>query len=232
MRVLDFRSGAAGTSVLIADRDGVHLVQSALVGRMHVTNIAAAWAAGRLLGVPAADVVAGLAAVEPPPGRNTMLRAAGAPLVVVDYAHTPGALDLALETARGLADPGGRVHLVLGARGRRDRYKRQGLGTAARAADEVWLTNEGSHGEDPATIVAELRTGLMGADATVRTVLDRYEAITSAVSSARPGDVVLIVGRGHETRLQDTADPLGAVHFDDIEVARAALLDEPEAQAS
>ena len=232
VRVLDFRSGAAGTSVLLADRDGVHLVQSALVGRMHVTNIAAAWAAGRVLGVPAADVVAGLAAVEPPPGRNTMLRVAGAPLVVVDYAHTPGALDLALETARGLADPGGRVHLVLGARGKRDRYKRQGLGTAARAADEVWLTNEGSHGEDPAAIVAELRTGLMGADATVRTVLDRYEAITSAVSSARPGDVVLIVGRGHETRLQDTADATGAVHFDDIEVARAALLDEPEARAS
>ena len=93
----------------------------------------------------------------------------------------------------------------------------------------MWLTNEGSHGEDPVAIVAELRTGLLGADATVRTVLDRYEAITSAVSSARPGDVVLIVGRGHETRLQDTADPRGAVHFDDTEVARAALRHEPDA---
>jgi UDP-N-acetylmuramoyl-L-alanyl-D-glutamate--2,6-diaminopimelate ligase len=239
VRVLDSLSDAGGTRVLLADGDGVHLVATPLVGRMHVTNIAAAWATGRLLGVPARDVVAGLAAVEPPPGRTTVLRAPGAPLVVVDYAHTPGALDLALETARGLAHPGGRVHLVLGARGRRDRYKRQGLGTAARAADEVWLTNEGSHGEDPAAIVAELRTGLLGADATVRTLLDRFEAITSAVSTARPGDVVLIVGRGHETRLQDTADPLGAVHFDDTEVARAALgdepqsvLDEPEAQAS
>ncbi|SDF62994.1 UDP-N-acetylmuramoylalanyl-D-glutamate--2,6-diaminopimelate ligase [Blastococcus aurantiacus] len=239
VRVLDSLSDASGTRVLLADGDGVHLLATSLVGRMHVTNIAAAWAAGRLLGVPAPDVVAGLAAVVPPPGRNTVLRTPGAPLVVVDYAHTPGALELALETARGLADPGGRVHLVLGARGRRDRYKRQGLGTAARAADEVWLTNEGSHGEDPAAIVAELRTGLLGAEATVRTVLDRYEAITSAVSAARPGDVVLVVGRGHETRLQDTADPRDAVHFDDTEVARAALrhepdavLDEREAQAS
>lgn len=66
----------------------------------------------------------------------------------------------------------------------------------------------------------------------MRTVLDRYEAITSAVSSARPGDVVLIVGRGHEIRLQDTADPLGAVHFDDREVARAALVDEPSEPAA
>jgi UDP-N-acetylmuramoyl-L-alanyl-D-glutamate--2,6-diaminopimelate ligase len=232
VRVLDARSGAGGTRVLLADRDGVHLVESALVGRMHVTNIAAAWAAGRLLGVAAPNVVAGLAAVAPPPGRTTVLRTPGAPLVVVDYAHTPGALDLALETARGLAAPGGRLHLVLGARGRRDRYKRQGLGTAARAADEVWLTNEGSHGEDPAAIVAELRLGLLGADATVRTLLDRFEAITTAVSAARPGDVVLIVGRGHETRLQDTVDPRGAVHFDDTEVARAALRDDLTAQAS
>ena len=232
VQVLDWLSGADGTRVLLADRDGVHLVATSLVGRMHVPNIAAAWAAGRLLGVPAPDVVAGLSAVAPPPGRNTVLRAPGAPLVVVDYAHTPGALDLALETARGLTAPGGRLHLVLGARGRRDRYKRQGLGTAARAADEVWLTNEGSHGEDPAAIVAELRLGLLGAEATVRTVLDRYEAITAAVSTARPGDVVLIVGRGHETRLQDTADPQDARHFDDTEVARAALLGGPEARAS
>ena len=239
VRVLDWRSGAGGTDVLLAEADGVHLVHSALVGRMHVTNIAAAWAAGRLLGVPARDAVAGIAAVTPPPGRTTVLREPGKPVVVVDYAHTPGALDLALETARGLAGPGGRLHLVLGARGRRDRYKRQGLGTAARAADEVWLTNEGSHGEDPAAIVAELRTGLLGADTTVRTVLDRYEAITSAVATASPGDVVLVVGRGHETRLQDGLDPRTAVHFDDTEVARGALLagtrsvlDEAEARAS
>ncbi|SDF20647.1 UDP-N-acetylmuramoylalanyl-D-glutamate--2,6-diaminopimelate ligase [Blastococcus fimeti] len=224
VRVAGWRSGSGGTEVLIADADGVHLVRTALVGRMHVTNIAAAWAAGRRLGVPAPDVTAGLAAAPPPRGRNTVLRAPGAPLVVVDYAHTPKALDLALETARGLAAPEGRVHLVLGARGRRDRYKRQGLGAAARAADAVWLTNEGSHGEDPAAIVADLRLGLLGGLSEVRTVLDRGTAIHHAVAAAGPGDVVLIVGRGHETRLQDTVDPRGAVHFDDAEVARAAQL--------
>ncbi|MGY1752066.1 Mur ligase family protein [Blastococcus sp. SYSU D01042] len=223
VRVLDWRSGADGTDVLLGEADGVHLVHSALVGRMHVPNIAAAWAAGRLLGVPVRDAVAGLAAVTPPPGRTTVLRSPTGPVVVVDYAHTPGALDLALETARGLVAPGGRLHLVLGARGRRDRYKRQGLGTSARAADEVWLTNEGSHGEDPAAIVAELRLGLLGTTATVRTVLDRHAAITAAVSAADEGDVVLITGRGHETLLQDGLDPRSAVHFDDAEVAQGAL---------
>ncbi|MCW2698017.1 MAG: murE, partial [Modestobacter sp.] len=140
--------------------------------------------------------------------------------VVVDYAHTPGALAAALETARELGSAGGRVHLVLGARGRRDRYKRQGLGAAARAADEVWLTNEGSHGEQPAAIVEELRVGLIGGSGVVRTVLDRREAITAAVRAAGVRDVVLIVGRGHETRLQDDGAP---VHLDDAEVAREAL---------
>lgn len=91
------------------------------------------------------------------------------------------------------------MHLVLGARGRRDRYKRQGLGVAARAADEVWLTNEG-------------------------TVLNRREAITAAVRAAGARDVVL-VGRGHETRLQDDGEP---VHLDDTEVAREALRPDEE----
>ena len=232
VRVLDWRSGAAGTQVLIGDRHGTHLVQSPLVGQVHVSNLAAAWATGRLLGVPATGIVAGLASAAPPPGRNTVLRRPGAPLVVVDYAHTPGALSAALATARSLCDARGCVHLVLGARGRRDRYKRQGLGAAARGADRVWLTNEGSHGEDPAVIIAELRVGLLGAAAHVGTVLDRGTAISAAIAAAAPGDVVLVVGRGHETWLQDGLDPRSAVHFDDVEVASRALADTTAAQAS
>jgi UDP-N-acetylmuramoyl-L-alanyl-D-glutamate--2,6-diaminopimelate ligase len=220
VRVLGWRTGATGTRLLVADDTGRHTVTSKLVGRVHVGNLAAAWATGRRLGVDPAAIAAGLAAAEPPQGRNTLLRRGGGPLVVVDYAHTPGALAAALETARELGGAGGRVHLVLGARGRRDRYKRQGLGVAARAADEVWLTNEGSHGEQPSAIVAELRVGLIGGSGVVRTVLDRREAITAAVQAAGPRDVVLIVGRGHETRLQDDGAP---VHLDDAEVARAAL---------
>jgi UDP-N-acetylmuramoyl-L-alanyl-D-glutamate--2,6-diaminopimelate ligase len=220
VRVLGWRTGATGTRLLIADDTGRSTVTSKLVGRVHVGNLAAAWATGRRLGVDPAALAAGLATAEPPAGRNTLLRRGGGPLVVVDYAHTPGALAAALETARELGSAGGRVHLVLGARGRRDRYKRQGLGAAARAADEVWLTNEGSHGEQPAAIVEELRVGLIGGSGVVRTVLDRREAITAAVRAAGVRDVVLIVGRGHETRLQDDGAP---VHLDDAEVAREAL---------
>ncbi|MEX5718318.1 Mur ligase family protein [Geodermatophilus maliterrae] len=226
VRVLGWRTGAAGTELLLADDTGGHRVRSRLVGRVHVGNLAAAWATGRVLGVPADRIAAGLAAVAPPRGRGTVLGGSGRPVVVVDYAHTPRALAAAITTARDLCGPGGRVHLVLGARGRRDRYKRQGLGESARAADCVWLTNEGSHGEDPAAIIAELRVGLFGTNAAVHTVPDRRQAISAAVRAAGPADVVLVVGRGHETRLLDTTDPRDAVHLDDAEVANTALIAE------
>ena len=220
VRVLSWTTGAEGTSLVVEDVDGRHWICSPLVGRVHVGNLAAAWATGRSLGLSPTSVAAGLATAAPPAGRNTLLRGAAGPLVVVDYAHTPGALAAALQTARELTGPAGEVHLVLGARGRRDRYKRQGLGVSARAADTVWLTNEGSHGEQPAAIVEELRVGLIGGTGVVRTVLDRRAAITSAVQAAGAADVVLVVGRGHETTLTDDGPP---VPFDDAAVAREAL---------
>jgi UDP-N-acetylmuramoyl-L-alanyl-D-glutamate--2,6-diaminopimelate ligase len=220
VRVVSWRTGAEGTSLVIEDTDGRHWVCSPLVGGVHVGNLAAAWATGRSLGLSPDTIAAGLAATAPPAGRNTLVRGEVGPLVVVDYAHTPRALAQALATGRDLAGPAGRVHLVLGARGRRDRYKRQGLGVSARAADSVWLTNEGSHGERPEAIVEELRVGLIGGTGQVHTVLDRRAAITEAVTSAGTRDVVLVVGRGHETTLTDDGDP---VPFDDAEVAREVL---------
>jgi UDP-N-acetylmuramoyl-L-alanyl-D-glutamate--2,6-diaminopimelate ligase len=220
VRVLGWRTSASGTFLVVADDLGRHPLRSRLVGRVHVGNLAAAWATGRRLGVEPDVLTRGLAAVEPPAGRNTLLRSDGGPLVVVDYAHTPRALAAALQTARLLTGPGGRVHLVLGARGRRDRYKRQGLGASARAADVVWLTNEGSHGERPQAIVEELRVGLAGGTGVVHTVLDRRAAITEAVRAAGERDVVLVVGRGHETTLTDGGADLP---FDDAVVAREVL---------
>lgn len=220
VRVVRWRTGERGTDLVLEDAEDRYWVHSPLVGRVHVGNLAAAWATGRSLGLSWATVAAGLAATAPPSGRNTLLRADAGPLVVVDYAHTPRALAAALETARQLTGPGGRVHLVLGARGRRDRYKRQGLGVSARAADVVWLTNEGSHGERPEAIVEELRVGLIGGTGLVHTELDRRAAITGAVESAGARDVVLVVGRGHETTMTDDGAP---VAFDDAAVARQAL---------
>jgi UDP-N-acetylmuramoyl-L-alanyl-D-glutamate--2,6-diaminopimelate ligase len=186
VRVVSWSTGAGGTSLVVEDGDGRHWLSSPLVGRVHVGNLAAAWATGRSLGIPAQTVAAGLATTAPPAGRNTLLRGDTGPLVVVDYAHTPRALAAALQTARELTGDGGRVHLVLGARGRRDRYKRQGLGGSAE----------------------------------VRTVLDRRTAITAAVQAGGDADVVLVVGRGHETTMTDDGPP---VAFDDADVAREAL---------
>ncbi|KQS71492.1 Mur ligase family protein [Modestobacter sp. Leaf380] len=225
VRVLEWRTGEGGTEVLLAADGQTHRVRSAVLGRVHVGNLTAAWTAARVLGVDAADAAAGLARAVPPPGRNTLVGGPGGPTVLVDYAHTPAALAAAVQTARDLR-PDGEVHLVLGARGARDRYKRQGLGVSARAADHVWLTNEGSHGEDPAAIVDELRVGLIGTRAHVRTEMDRRAAITGAVTAAGPQDVVLVVGRGHETLLQDAPGALDAglaVPFSDVEVAGEAL---------
>ncbi|SSC23832.1 UDP-N-acetylmuramoylalanyl-D-glutamate-2,6-diaminopimelate ligase [Klenkia terrae] len=225
VRVLRGTSDATGTEVLLVHDGRRHLLRTPVVGHVHVTNVAAAWAAAVVLGCDPEAVRDRLAVVLPPPGRNTLLSAPGSPLVVVDYAHTPAALAAAVSTAADLR-PCGRVHLVLGARGARDRWKRQGLGEAARAADDVWLTNEGSHGEDPAAIVAELAVGLLGSDARVQTVLDRRGAVTRAGDTAGPDDVVLVVGRGHETLLQDApgqVDAATAVRFSDADVARAAL---------
>ncbi|MCZ2828120.1 UDP-N-acetylmuramoyl-L-alanyl-D-glutamate--2,6-diaminopimelate ligase [Modestobacter sp. VKM Ac-2986] len=220
VRVVSWQTGAAGTNLVVEDADGRHWLSSPLVGRVHVGNLAAAWATGRAMGISPQTVAAGLATTAPPAGRNTLLRADAGPLVVVDYAHTPRALAAALQTAHELTGPGGRVHLVLGARGRRDRYKRQGLGVSARAADTVWLTNEGSHGERPESIVEELRVGLLGGTAEVHTVLDRRAAIAAAVQAGGAADVVIVVGRGHETTMTDDGAP---VAFDDAVVAREVL---------
>ncbi|WP_338105142.1 Mur ligase family protein [Modestobacter muralis] len=225
VRVVSWQIGAAGTNLVVEDADGRHWLSSPLVGRVHMGNLAAAWATGRAMGVPPQTVAAGLATTAPPAGRNTLLRADAGPLVVVDYAHTPRALAAALQTAHELTGPGGRVHLVLGgprpaARGRRDRYKRQGRGVSARAADTVWLTDEGSHGERPESIVEELRVGLLGGTAEVHTVLDRRAAITAAVQAGGDADVVIVVGRGHETTMTDDGAP---VDFHDTTVARQAL---------
>jgi UDP-N-acetylmuramoyl-L-alanyl-D-glutamate--2,6-diaminopimelate ligase len=144
--------------------------------------------------------------------------------VLVDYAHTPDAVQVAVEALRSLVD-GGRVLLVLGAGGDRDTGKRGPMGAAAVAADVVVFTSDNPRGEDPATIVQALVDGArqavaQGAGGEFRVELDRRAAIGAAIADARPGDVVLIAGKGHE-RIQELADR--TVAFDDREVAAAFL---------
>ena len=162
---------------------------------------------------------AGLAAVAGVPGRLERV-AAGQPFeVVVDYAHTPDALERALAAVREHAR--GRVLVVFGCGGDRDRAKRPVMGRVARAgADEVWVTSDNPRGEDPAAIADEILAGAGGAGGPVHLELDRRAAIARALAAAGPGDAVLIAGKGHET-----TQTLGAqvLPFDDREVARGLL---------
>ena len=139
------------------------------------------------------------------------------PHVVVDYAHTPDALERTLRTAKRLCK--GRLTVVFGAGGHRDRQKRPMWGRAAREADRIVLTSDNPRDEDPADIVNELREGV-GDHEAVEEVLDRTRAIERALDEASGPDVVFVAGKGHETH-QDVA----GVHraFSDVDVIRAFL---------
>jgi len=192
-----------------------------LPGRFNVMNALAAAAAAEALGVAPAAVAEGLSSVAAVPGRFEVV-VPGPPFsVVVDYAHTPVALEQALDAARGLAAAGpGRVLVVFGCGGHRDRAKRPLMGEAAtRLADRAYLTSDNPRDEDPLAIIAEVRAGAT-AGASLVVEPDRAAAIGLALGQAQPGDVVLIAGKGHET-----GQDMGGVAspFDDRAVARHLL---------
>ncbi len=193
-----------------------------LTGRFNVANALAAAAAARELGIGPEVVAEGLSAVRGVPGRFEMVEAGQSFKAVVDYAHTPSALEHVLSAARHAAGPGGRVVLVFGCGGDRDRFKRPAMGRiATRQADLAVLTSDNPRSEDPMAIIAEVRGGVDRPD---RLVIepDRAAAIALAVSSARPGDVVVVAGKGHETGQRIGERTLD---FDDRVVTRSAIED-------
>jgi UDP-N-acetylmuramoyl-L-alanyl-D-glutamate--2,6-diaminopimelate ligase len=188
--------GEAGLVLEIAGHFGRRRLHSRLVGGFNAENLAVTL--GVLLawdfGVDAA--LAALAACDAPPGRMESHRLADGVLAVVDYAHTPDALAKALEALRAHAR--GRVLVVFGCGGERDPGKRPLMGeTAERLADRVFVTDDNPRGEDAARIVAMIRAG-MSRPARARVERDRSLAIGAALDEARPGDVVLVAGKGHE----------------------------------
>ena len=191
-----------------------------LVGRHNLANALCAATIADWLGVDPDDLAAGLAAVQPVRGRFELVDAGQPFTVVVDYAHTPDALDTVLGAARELAAGPGRVLVVFGCGGDKDRAKRPEMGRiAAASADVVVVTSDNPRTEDPESIIAEILAGIP--DPTGVTVLpDRREAIHHVAREARDHDVVVIAGKGHETT-QTFADR--TVPFDDHEVAREAV---------
>ncbi|MFM9131608.1 MAG: glutamate ligase domain-containing protein, partial [Actinomycetota bacterium] len=153
------------------------------------------------------------------PGRHESVPTGGDYSVIVDYAHTPDALASLLSSVRAIAP--GRVIVVFGCGGDRDRGKRPEMGAvAASAADVVIVTSDNPRNEPPEAIIAEITAGLHGADADVETRQDRADAIASAIERAGSGDIVVIAGKGHEP-YQEVAGVF--VPFSDVEVARVAI---------
>lgn len=196
-------------------RAGVH---THLLGRYNVANMLAVAAVLLDRGLPVREVAERLAALTPPPGRMERYGGAAAPLVVVDYAHTPDALHNALLALQPLAAArGGRLLCVFGCGGERDPGKRPLMGEVAVAgADAVWITSDNPRAEQPLAIIAAIRHGAPGAAVEP----DRARAIAAAVAGAAASDVILIAGKGHEP-YQEIAGV--RYPFADGEQARLAL---------
>jgi UDP-N-acetylmuramoyl-L-alanyl-D-glutamate--2,6-diaminopimelate ligase len=198
-------------------------VRSTLIGDYNAANLVGVIGALRALGVPLADAAACVPDLTPVPGRMQRV-AAGAlnqPEVVVDYAHTPDALDKAVAALRPLAAArGGQLWCVFGCGGNRDATKRPLMGAIAkRLADRVVVTSDNPRHENPAQILAQILVGISAQDG-VDVIEDRRAAIGHAVKDADARDVVLIAGKGHE----DYQEIAGVKHpFLDAEVAAEAL---------
>jgi len=197
-------------------------VRSSLVGRINVFNILAAIGAGLALNISPLNIERGISQLAAVPGRFERIDCGQPFLVIVDYAHTDDSLRKLLATAREL-HPEGRLITLFGNGGDRDRTKRPAMGeTAARASDLVVLTVDNPRSEDPLRTINDSVVGIQRTRTPYRVEPDRERAIGMAFDEARPGDIVLLIGKGHET-YQMMKD--GPVYFNEREVARRLLLE-------
>ena len=222
--VRELQCGPDGSEFTVVTATGSASARVQLPGLFNVSNALCAIALLTETGTALDAAIEGVASLSGVPGRMERVDAGQPFLALVDYAHTPVAVSSLLETVRELVT--GRVLLVLGCGGDRDRGKRPLMGAAAvRGADLAILTSDNPRSEDPLSILAQMQTGAeqaaaAGAVGEVVMEPDRAAAIALAVRSARPGDAVVVAGKGHETG-QDIA---GVIHlFDDRDVLRAAI---------
>jgi UDP-N-acetylmuramoyl-L-alanyl-D-glutamate--2,6-diaminopimelate ligase len=222
VRAGEWSSTLEGVRLTATTPRGPVRLRSPLIGEHNVMNLLAAVATGLALGLDPDAIAGALGGVGTVPGRFEQVRAGQPFLVVVDYAHTPDALERVLATARKLT--AGRLGVVFGCGGDRDRGKRPIMGEiAARLADRVWVTSDNPRSEPPEAIIDEVVVGVRraGADqARYARQPDRRAAIAAALEWARPGDTVVIAGKGHETyQIVGSA----VLPFDDRAVAREIL---------
>jgi UDP-N-acetylmuramoyl-L-alanyl-D-glutamate--2,6-diaminopimelate ligase len=222
VRAVEHASSLDGIRMTVDTPRGRAALTSPLIGEHNVMNLLGAMAAGLALGLEPPAIAAALAAVGTVPGRFEPVEAGQDFLVFVDYAHKPNGVENVLRAARPLTT--GRLIVVLGCGGDRDRSKRPLMGgIAARLSDRVWVTSDNPRSERPGAIIDEIVAGVRGAGATesrFATEPDRAAAIGAALDWARTGDTVVIAGKGHETYQIVGTDVLP---FDDRDVARRLL---------
>lgn len=217
-RAVDIESSFSGLRFHI---EGHAAITSRLVGDINVYNILAAAAACHAAGLSWQQITAGVAAFPGVPGRFERVEAGQDFLVVVDYAHTDAAITNVIRVARQLLNGKGRVLTLFGCGGDRDRAKRPLMGVAAaKDSDAVFLTSDNPRSEDPLAIINDAAVGARRFDTPLTVEPDREKAIFAAIAAARPGDVVLITGKGHEDY-----QIIGSskIDFSDREVALRAI---------
>jgi len=222
VRALEHASSLDGIRMTVATPAGRLLLTSPLIGEHNVMNLLGAIGVGLALELAPEAIAAALSEVGTVPGRFEQVKAGQPFLVVVDYAHTPDALERVLTTARKLTR--GRLGVVFGCGGDRDRGKRPIMGgIAARLCDQLWVTSDNPRSERPEAIIGEILAGVRETGAPAGryvTEPDRRSAIRAALAWGRGGDTVVIAGKGHETYQIVGSDVLP---FDDREVARQVL---------
>ncbi|MCL7941100.1 UDP-N-acetylmuramoyl-L-alanyl-D-glutamate--2,6-diaminopimelate ligase [Halomonas sp. ATCH28] len=200
LRVIDWAPHAEGQRALIATPEGERVLELGLMGRFNLDNVLLAMATLHGLGHSLEALFAAAAGLAPVPGRMQRLTRPGAPTVVVDYAHTPDALDNALSALRAHLPGDGRLWCLFGCGGDRDTGKRPLMAAVARQrADRLVVTDDNPRSEDPGAIRAQILTGLGDTEPDgVFELAGRGAAIARVLAEAGPGDVVLIAGKGHE----------------------------------
>jgi UDP-N-acetylmuramoyl-L-alanyl-D-glutamate--2,6-diaminopimelate ligase len=220
-RASNYRTEFAGTSYQLDARGKSYLVRVPLIGRFNVANSMAALAAATAMGVNLRDAILSLARTPQVPGRLELVPAKRQFQIFVDYAHTDDALRNVLKTLRELKPR--KLIVVFGCGGDRDRKKRPLMGRITdELADHAIITSDNPRKENPDAIISEVEKGFRSTR--YEKIVERAEAIRHAVAMARPRDLVLIAGKGHE-KYQEFADH--TIPFDDIQVARRALDDLP-----
>ncbi|HUY93858.1 MAG TPA: UDP-N-acetylmuramoyl-L-alanyl-D-glutamate--2,6-diaminopimelate ligase [Terracidiphilus sp.] len=221
-RASEPRLTPGGAELLLETPSGSARVQSHLAGEVNILNLLAALAAAEARGISLDDLAASVARLQPVPGRFQPVDAGQPFTVIVDYAHTDDALRNLIALARQMAaSTGGRILTMFGCGGDRDRTKRPRMGQAAgEGSDFVVATSDNPRSEDPLAILAEIEPGLKATGVRYTVEPNRAAAIRLALQQARPGDIVLLAGKGHE-KVQILAE--GTIPFDDAAVARAVL---------